>query len=397
MGIIQKKYEWNENFDGKTLQFSCIFATMEEEINRRLPIMNYIGLKCPVCGKAFTAEDDIVVCPECGAPYHRSCYVREGKCIYTDRHGNFTWKAPQPKPSDEESKDIKRCPRCGAPNSKDALFCAHCGLPFSENAQQQNTSFPGQGSEPGQAAWRRPSGPNIPPQGGNMPPNYGYPGQQGPFHFPMDPLGGVDPNEPIGGIPAGDVAKYVQENTQYYIPAFANQSHFRRNRFNFSAFFFQGIWMLFRKLYKVGAFITALQGAMLFAYLFLMKYFIMPLYENLYSLAGITQNNYSSSITAEQKSALLKAIQALPAWQQWVAALPPLFFIANIVLMIVCGLIGNKIYFKHCLSEVQRIHSEKSSPAEFAVHLQREGGINTSLAVGLIFCLIMIYFFALSF
>ena len=34
---------------------------------------NYTGCKCPVCQQPFTETDDIVVCPECGAPYHRAC------------------------------------------------------------------------------------------------------------------------------------------------------------------------------------------------------------------------------------------------------------------------------------------------------------------------------------
>ena len=34
-------------------------------------MIDYTGIPCPVCHKEFTPEDDIVVCPECGAPYHR--------------------------------------------------------------------------------------------------------------------------------------------------------------------------------------------------------------------------------------------------------------------------------------------------------------------------------------
>ncbi|MBS6236502.1 MAG: hypothetical protein KH615_11425, partial [Clostridiales bacterium] len=40
--------------------------------------MDYTGLKCPVCGKPFGTDDDIVVCPEYGAPYHRACYQQAG-------------------------------------------------------------------------------------------------------------------------------------------------------------------------------------------------------------------------------------------------------------------------------------------------------------------------------
>ena len=33
--------------------------------------MKYTGIPCAACGKKFTAEDDVVVCPECGTPHHR--------------------------------------------------------------------------------------------------------------------------------------------------------------------------------------------------------------------------------------------------------------------------------------------------------------------------------------
>ncbi|MGN1051081.1 MAG: RING finger protein, partial [Acutalibacteraceae bacterium] len=48
--------------------------------------MDYIGYKCPVCEKNFHADDDIVVCPECGAPHHRSCYEQIGKCAFSEKH-----------------------------------------------------------------------------------------------------------------------------------------------------------------------------------------------------------------------------------------------------------------------------------------------------------------------
>ena len=52
----------------------------------------YVDEKCPVCSEPFREEDDIVICPECGAPYHRDCYKEQGSCIYEDRHGEYEWK-----------------------------------------------------------------------------------------------------------------------------------------------------------------------------------------------------------------------------------------------------------------------------------------------------------------
>ena len=50
--------------------------------------MNYKNKQCPVCKNLFKDSDDIVVCPDCGAPYHRECYNETKKCIYEDKHGN---------------------------------------------------------------------------------------------------------------------------------------------------------------------------------------------------------------------------------------------------------------------------------------------------------------------
>lgn len=355
--------------------------------------MNYVGLKCPVCGKTFSADDDIVVCPQCGAPYHRECYAHVGKCIYSDQHGTpDAWKPPQQgeqQPDGQNGQEIKRCPRCGAPNLKTSLFCSHCGQPLSEEKQPpQGNPFP----------YQTPHGQNPssgdPPQGNNYPPENGFPGQ--PFPFQFDPLGGVNPNEPIDNIPAGDIAKFVQGNTQYYLPVFMNIKRFMRNRFNFSAFFFQGIWMLYRKQYKIGTIITSIQGALLLAYLFIMKYFVYPLYTNWFSAAGISSNASSyTGLTADQQAELVRQMYSLPIQQKLLILAPFLFYLAALILMLICGFNGNKIYLKYCVSKVNRIRSETAAPTDFAIRLQQEGGLNTALGAGLTFCFLIVYFFVL--
>lgn len=49
--------------------------------------MKYSNYRCPVCSNQFTEEDDVVVCPDCGTPHHRECYVNNGKCFNQDKHG----------------------------------------------------------------------------------------------------------------------------------------------------------------------------------------------------------------------------------------------------------------------------------------------------------------------
>ena len=43
----------------------------------------YYGCPCEGCGEPLTLKDDIVVCPDCGAPYHRTCYEKLGRCIHS--------------------------------------------------------------------------------------------------------------------------------------------------------------------------------------------------------------------------------------------------------------------------------------------------------------------------
>ena len=47
----------------------------------------YYGCPCEGCGRPLALTDDIVVCPDCGAPYHRSCYEKMGLCIHAPAHG----------------------------------------------------------------------------------------------------------------------------------------------------------------------------------------------------------------------------------------------------------------------------------------------------------------------
>lgn len=52
----------------------------------------YTGNHCPVCEQAFTDEDDIVVCPDCGTPYHRACWQKVGACMHKSEHAaGFEW------------------------------------------------------------------------------------------------------------------------------------------------------------------------------------------------------------------------------------------------------------------------------------------------------------------
>ena len=92
-------------------------------------MMDWKGHKCVSCHKMFEQGDDIVVCPECGAPYHRACYTAEGRCVFSAKHGGeFEYIPPEAKPDVNAGGPV--CPVCRTQNPPDALFCERCGQPI---------------------------------------------------------------------------------------------------------------------------------------------------------------------------------------------------------------------------------------------------------------------------
>lgn len=323
-------------------------------------MIDYTGVPCPVCEKEFTAQDDIVVCPECGAPYHRECYLHEGHCVYEDKHGTSeAWKPPQSKKEEPEAaapneeQRAKPCPRCGANNYKDALFCDKCGQPFSSGGQTPG-GFPF-GGAPGQS-----------PMGG--------------VPFVFDPLGGVSPTEDLDGASAADVAKYVGPNAPYYLPVFKRLKETGKGKFSFSAFLFTGGWMLYRKQYKYGILITLLMVALTLGSLATQIFVWTPLIQQ----SGM---DVSQMTAMEYVPKLMEQIAGKDFWSQLVFYIPFMTTIFTWALRFFVGFQGNRLYYRHCVQAVSRVNSSDFPQAERLQKLQTAGGVNVPLAI----CLLVTY------
>jgi len=111
--------------------------------------MRYENEPCCGCGQALQPEiddcaaNDVVVCPDCGAPMHRRCWKETGACPHAARHGeNFAWAPtiapPEPEPgsagaqAQEGEQPGIICPTCGENCPPDALGCDNCGTDFEE-------------------------------------------------------------------------------------------------------------------------------------------------------------------------------------------------------------------------------------------------------------------------
>ena len=98
---------------------------------------NYTGSQCIICQNAFKDDDDIVVCPDCGTPYHRACWQSQGKCINTSLHAvGGSWSSIQ------QERRLKSggitCPHCSHVNLPDAKVCESCNGPLTQDGGEES-------------------------------------------------------------------------------------------------------------------------------------------------------------------------------------------------------------------------------------------------------------------
>ena len=311
--------------------------------------MDFLGNKCPVCDKYFHADDDIVVCPECGTPHHRECFEAEGHCHNEALHSSGYDYSEDP--SVTEKKKNKFCTNCGKEIDSDAFYCKYCGAPQANNSAGA------------------PTGGQISPTG--TPFNT----DNGAYPLPfMDPLGGVPADSDLGdGVTAGEAAKYVKQNTPYFVRVFSNIRNYGRSKFNFAAALFTGGYMLYRKMYKLGAVLTVLQAIGMIA-----SAFLSAAYNDLYE--QVTQRYYSSLSQTD----FFNYVAGLSSEQLLAVYIPLILSTAQMIIMILCGISFNRMYMKHCKREISRIKAETKEPDNPETVLQTKGGVNMPLAISLI-------------
>lgn len=193
---------------------------------------DYTGCKCPVCQQPFTEKDDVVVCPECGAPYHRDCYQKNAGCLFADRHGaGFEWK---PAPGEMPNRDASAagseisCPACGAMNPAGGLFCESCGAPLRTGGPAAS----------GPASYGPNTAPQYDPYAGAR---QAAPGQ-------------LHPEDDLGGVKARDWAAFLGPNAGYYLMNFKRMTVTgQKLAVSFSAFFFGPFYFFYRKMWLPAA------------------------------------------------------------------------------------------------------------------------------------------------
>ena len=206
----------------------------------------YTGNHCPVCEQAFTDTDDIVVCPDCGTPYHRDCWKKVGACMHRSEHAaGFEWQ-PEIGPDADKAAHEATCPNCGTRNTPGAARCSHCGCPLprsdadSADAAKPEEQVPIYARDPSAVNNRSDApGPHI-------------------ETYSADREGGIyrreiGPEDTIDGIKAKDLAAYVGRSPMYYLMQFFRMSITNRKAaVCLSAFLFGPAYLFYRKMWKEG-------------------------------------------------------------------------------------------------------------------------------------------------
>lgn len=317
--------------------------------------MKFNGILCDYCGKPFADGDDIVVCPDCGTPHHRTCWKELGHCVHQSRHAaGFVWHAEfeaapsvpleqqsaAPRTSAAPTGDGLICPRCGTENARGSTHCELCSAPLLGQAAQQ------------QRPQQDPSAPN---QNARV----------------------YDAQTKIGEeLTVREIAAYVGANVRSFLPRFKHMAD--RNfpvSFNLPAFFFGPFYCFYRKMNKHGAILLTLIAL---SYIPFMVSFI-PYYKEVVATGVVTMEQFTN----------------IPASSPYA---DPMVLGASIVqyvtlaIRLLCGLFFNHFYMKQILQEVRiqryRGHAAVGTDLYYSA-LSRRGG-TSMLAVLLVGMLVIV-------
>lgn len=292
------------------------------------------GKKCPVCNSYLFDDDDLVVCPVCGATHHRDCYDIVGHCALEEFHGtDKQYKAKSETTVDGDTQTSgQKCSRCGKQIDSGVAFCPYCGMAVDSRFQNHSaTAF----------------------------------GTRG-FDFSgFDLLGGVDGDEKVEDVSAAEMAKFVRANTHRYIPRFFNFARSgKKMSWNWTAFLLPQVWLFTRKMFKQAILVSMLMLAQLFCRL--------PFDFQYNRLA-----NYLSDNGYKTREEVLNYIinHGSEHFDIFILLLAVVGFAIAIVVSVICGLYGDSWYMDKCISDIKTI-KQNQDDSEQETGYVKKGGIS---------------------
>lgn len=287
--------------------------------------MNYTGKICDGCREPFNDGDDIVVCPICGTPQHRSCYEKNHKCVNEYLHStDFTWTDPDEEKRKTETEQTAR----------------------EEQAQPEPQPFVQATPQSMESVFMR----------------------------------GVlyDPKDDIGGATVGEAADYIQNSAPRYISKFMKRKKKKgKLSWNWAAFFFAPYWFFYRKLYKAGAVFLALSVALSLATISQTEK-VYGVYEKMVSVQQeineLVKDKENLSGEDSQKFDKLYA-EAQKLAKAAVPTLAIILLIQKIIPNTIAALIANYLFKKKMLKVISLAHDASTEPNIVKYTIMRNGGV----------------------
>ncbi|MCR4616113.1 MAG: DUF2628 domain-containing protein [Clostridiales bacterium] len=320
--------------------------------------MRYDNERCQVCSEAFTPEDDIVVCPECGAPMHRKCWKENGGCVNAYKHGEYTWTPSNKSKADDFDKTRTPgiiCPRCGNNCAPDMLACPNCGMQLMSEEEKRGNS--------------RSFIPDLSTEDGRM-------------NFFMHGVNAKS-DEEIDGVKIGDIAVFVQSNTARIIEKFKRINKDRKITWNWGAFFFAQFWFIYRKMFKIGIVVLALSLAVSIFRMIPEAELISMTNGYIEEMRTVVEESQSGKISSDEFESRAKDIYA--GMRKKLAENPKVvlqYTISTAILFIkniACGLTGYWVYRKRVLENVKTARGKSGNDGEFMTYALRYGGVSALL------------------
>ncbi|MBO5226766.1 MAG: DUF2628 domain-containing protein [Ruminococcus sp.] len=316
---------------------------------------DYRNCTCIGCKNTFEADDDIVVCPECGTPYHRDCWNAHGHCINTELHETGgSWQRPKTEEeikAEAEANAPVPCPNCGSKNDRNNIFCTQCG----SSMKRSESLFGDDSTGNEEDSWT------------------------GRFSGIMGMENTVNSNEEIDGVKMQDVVDFVGKNTPYYISRFRFfRDQKKKIAPNFVCMVFPQLWFAYRKMW-------------LFTAIIIIAAFLLSIPGSLISLASQTD---ALLATLQPQMAMageefFKAIQEqllsfAEAVKENYRVLYWTDFVCNYISMamnIVLFLFGNYIYYRHAVKKIKAVRNDNRSLIDVQSRIRMAGGANVGFVI----------------
>lgn len=290
----------------------------------------YYGCPCEGCAKPLTLHDDIVVCPDCGAPYHRTCYKQLGQCLHANAHAaGYEWKFPY------QDSELRSCPSCGESTLRSEANCRCCGAVLPPESARQPEPNPGEDAA-----------------GFDYESLYRKFEQTvtDPLHRNLRTVFGKD--ELIDEIPSQDWMDYIGSAAPAYLADYCRmQLQHTKVSMSFSALLFGPFYFFYRKAWKP-------------AFAFLAAELLLTL-PSLISLMQLTNSPFAPAISDAALLLLSRVMTFL-----------------SFALMLGRGLYGKWLYRRSAAAQIKRIRNEFPDASKRRAVLAAQGGVSPAAVLG---------------